>query len=897
MSNDEADDGHALQHLARRRRDAADHVGVERLHPSRLVGGAARELVHRERDAAAERRDLLDELGGGLGDMATDERRDVVVAERTELELGGSMPVDQALARLGECVAHGSRAVGEHDAHALVARRPGDVVHEAQAGVIGVVHVVDGEQQTVRRRCQAHQLGRGDEQPLVRASAAPRDLGPGEGTVDLLSVMIGKTVEQRRMTPAHVGERLDDRRVRPRALDRRRRAVADTEAQLLRPRGDGGEQRRLAHPGRTADDQGAAAAGRGVEEGLLGGRQLGHADQHVVVARGMTSCSASRRSRSANASRPGATPNSRRNVRSMRSNWRSAAWRSPFAAWRRMSARWASSSLASSSITVSQRPSRRRRSRWRSRSCSRRSSAHSSYRSSGSSSPPYSASAAPRHVVAGERPAGEVLEPHDVDGRVGVGAEHDVVAAQHDRVRHVDGAPGEVRRLVQLRRGLVDRVVGPHEIDDLLAVQTPAGRQREHLHERGGVATRPVALGDRHRPSTVTANRPSSVMWIVGIARAPLVARSPVIAREQIHDDEAKRRSSRHGAGGGVGRHFWWMVGRPPSSRPSSPPAGGPRPETREGAEEGHRPYGPLMNLPTLNDAPRHPRTSPPGAATGGLYDVIVVGARAAGAATAMLLARGGLRTLLLDRSAFGSDTLSTHALMRGGVLQLSRWGLLDEIVAAGTAGEADDVPLRRRARRHHHQTLARSRRALCPAPHTPRPSARARRGDAGVDVHHRTSVTDLIVRDGRVVGVHAAPPDQRARRSPRSAGDRCRRHPLDRRPPRSGRAVLRWATRSRDDLRVLVRSRHRRLRVELPSERVLRRHPHQRRPGVRVRQRVARAHRSRRRRVHQRHRRGGFTRARGTPAPGVSTAGHPDVARPPRLPPPRPRARVGARR
>jgi len=66
-------------------------------------------------------------------------------------------------------------------------------------------------------------------------------------------------------------------------------------------------------------------------------------------------------------------------------------------------------------------------------------------------------------------------------------------------------------------------------------------------------------------------------------------------------------------------------------------------------------------------------------------YDVVVVGARAAGAATALLLARHGLRVLLVDRSRYGTDTLSTHALMRGGVLQLTRWGLLDEIIAAGT--------------------------------------------------------------------------------------------------------------------------------------------------------------------------------------------------------------------
>jgi flavin-dependent dehydrogenase len=66
-------------------------------------------------------------------------------------------------------------------------------------------------------------------------------------------------------------------------------------------------------------------------------------------------------------------------------------------------------------------------------------------------------------------------------------------------------------------------------------------------------------------------------------------------------------------------------------------------------------------------------------------YDVVVVGARAAGAATAMLLARAGCRVLVVDRSSYGADTISTHGLMRAGVLQLQRWGLLDRVVAAGT--------------------------------------------------------------------------------------------------------------------------------------------------------------------------------------------------------------------
>src|SRR6188474_804991 len=77
--------------------------------------------------------------------------------------------------------------------------------------------------------------------------------------------------------------------------------------------------------------------------------------------------------------------------------------------------------------------------------------------------------------------------------------------------------------------------------------------------------------------------------------------------------------------------------------------------------------------------------TSDPTLQTGAAFDVIVVGARAAGAATAMLLARSGLDVLVLERGALGADTLSTHAIMGGGVLQRSRWGVRDDIVSAGT--------------------------------------------------------------------------------------------------------------------------------------------------------------------------------------------------------------------
>ncbi|MBZ0289791.1 MAG: FAD-dependent monooxygenase [Anaerolineae bacterium] len=66
------------------------------------------------------------------------------------------------------------------------------------------------------------------------------------------------------------------------------------------------------------------------------------------------------------------------------------------------------------------------------------------------------------------------------------------------------------------------------------------------------------------------------------------------------------------------------------------------------------------------------------------MYDAIIVGARCAGSAVAMLLARQGFRILLLDRATFPSDTLSGHFIFYPGVQQLSRWGLLESIIASG---------------------------------------------------------------------------------------------------------------------------------------------------------------------------------------------------------------------
>lgn len=137
-------------------------------------------------------------------------------------------------------------------------------------------------------------------------------------------------------------------------------------------------------------------------------------------------------------------------------------------------------------------------------------------------------------------------------------------------------------------------------------------------------------------------------------------------------------------------------------------------------------------------------------------FDVIVVGARASGAATALLLARAGLSVLVVDRSRAGSDTLSTNALMRGGVMQLQRWGLLDQIVDAGTP------PIRRSTFRYADETVAVSVKpshgvdALYAPRRTVLDPALARAAmEAGAVVRYGASVVDLR-RDlhGRVVGV-----------------------------------------------------------------------------------------------------------------------------------------------
>jgi flavin-dependent dehydrogenase len=136
-------------------------------------------------------------------------------------------------------------------------------------------------------------------------------------------------------------------------------------------------------------------------------------------------------------------------------------------------------------------------------------------------------------------------------------------------------------------------------------------------------------------------------------------------------------------------------------------------------------------------------------------YDVIVVGGRCAGAATAMLLARSGLRVLVVEAARQGTDTLSTHALMRGGVLQLHRWGLLEAVVAAGTPAiratqfnYGDDVETVDIRPGDGISALRAPRRTLLDA--LLLDAARA----AGADVRSPARATRLVTESGKVCGV-----------------------------------------------------------------------------------------------------------------------------------------------
>ena len=137
-------------------------------------------------------------------------------------------------------------------------------------------------------------------------------------------------------------------------------------------------------------------------------------------------------------------------------------------------------------------------------------------------------------------------------------------------------------------------------------------------------------------------------------------------------------------------------------------------------------------------------------------FDAIVVGARVAGSAAAILLARNGRRVLLVDKDAFPSDRLSTHIVLGAGAKVLGRMGVIDMLERAGgvrydsvhTVGPGFDY----RAALTHDGVDDRGLclgRVLMDAA-----MIDVARSSESVEFRERFRLTDLLIEDDAVVGI-----------------------------------------------------------------------------------------------------------------------------------------------
>ena len=136
-------------------------------------------------------------------------------------------------------------------------------------------------------------------------------------------------------------------------------------------------------------------------------------------------------------------------------------------------------------------------------------------------------------------------------------------------------------------------------------------------------------------------------------------------------------------------------------------------------------------------------------------YDAIIVGARCAGAPTAMLLARKGYRVLLVDRATFPSDTMSSHIIHPPGISALKRWGLLDRLASTGCppmAGYSFDFgPIKITGSLRPDDGVA---TAYCPRRTVLDYLLVEAAVAAGTELRERFTADEVLIEDGRVTGL-----------------------------------------------------------------------------------------------------------------------------------------------
>ena len=137
-------------------------------------------------------------------------------------------------------------------------------------------------------------------------------------------------------------------------------------------------------------------------------------------------------------------------------------------------------------------------------------------------------------------------------------------------------------------------------------------------------------------------------------------------------------------------------------------------------------------------------------------FDVVVVGARCAGSPLAALLAREGVRVVVVERATFPCDTLSSHVFEADGLAFLARLGLTERLRATG-------APFIRRV-----DNRIEDFRWVAEIPQYPGdvggiasvrrpvldPILAQAAEDAGAEVRFATNVTGLVLEAGRVRGV-----------------------------------------------------------------------------------------------------------------------------------------------